>query len=85
MEKTQERQKSVPDNIVKKESSFDLCKKTLEENCLSEVELNSIRSYNHKVFSTACNKVGKRFYVSNDISYPHGHFRTNQKIKAHVD
>ena len=75
--------KGVPKNVIKQELNFDVYKKTLEENYISKIQFNSIRSYNHQIFSITCNKVGlsnfenKRYYLSNGVSYPHGHYLIN--------
>ena len=72
--------KGVPKHIVKKRFNFDLYKKTLEEKHLERVNFNSIRSYEHKIYSINSNKAGlsnfgnKRCYVNNDLSYPYGHY-----------
>ena len=61
--------------------NFNMYKKTLYENCNENVKFNSIRSYQHKLFSITCSKTGlsnyenKRYYVSNELSYPHGHYK----------
>ena len=79
-DKEQKKAKGVPKNIVKKEMNFNMYKKTLYENCNEKVKFNSIRSYQHKLFSITCSKTGlsnfenKRYYVSNELSYPHGHY-----------
>ena len=79
-DKEQKKAKGVPKNIVKKEMNFNMYKKTLYENCNEKVKFNSIRSYQHKLFSITCSKTGlsnfenKRYYVSNESSYPHGHY-----------
>ena len=73
--------KGVPKNIVKKHINFNMYKKTLNENTKSNVQFQAIRSYNHQLYSITCSKSGlsnfenKRYYVSNDESYPHGHYR----------
>jgi hypothetical protein len=79
-DKEQKKAKGVPKHIVKKRFNFDLYKKTLEENHLERVNFNSIRSYEHKIYSINSNKVGlsnfenKRYYVNNNLSYPYGHY-----------
>ena len=79
-DKEQKKAKGVPTHIVKKRFNFDLYKKTLKENHLERVNFNSIRSYEHKIYSINSNKVGlskfenKRYYVNNNFSYPYGHY-----------
>ena len=73
--------KGVPKNIVKKHMIFELYRKTLNENIKSNIQFQAIRSYNHQLFSITCSKSGlsnfenKRYYISNDESYPHGHYK----------
>ena len=81
--------KGVPKYTVKQNIDFNLYKKALEENHVSKVEFNSIRSYNNQIYSITCSKTGlsnyenKRYYVSNYESYPHGHYKiTNQSISS---
>ena len=72
--------KGVPKNIVKKEMNFNMYKKTLYENTHEKVKFNTIRSYQHQLFSITCSKTGlsnfenKRYYVNNNLSLPHGHY-----------
>ena len=83
-DKEQKKAKGVPKHIVKKEMNFNMYKKTLEENCNKRVQFNSTRSYQHQLFSITCSKTGlsnyenKRYYLSNEVSYPHGHYAINQ-------
>ena len=73
--------KGVPKNIVKKHINFNMYKKTLNENAKSNIQFQAIRSYNHQLYSITCSKSGlsnfenKRYYTSNDESYPHGHYK----------
>jgi hypothetical protein len=84
--KEEKKAKGVPTNIVKKEINFEMYKKTLEDTeCKKQyVQFNSIRSYNHQIFTITCNKCGlsnydnKRFYVNNDVSYPYGSYHITQ-------
>ena len=47
----------------------------------TNIPFNSIRSYKHEIYSIECNKIGlsnyenKRYWVNNELSYPHGHWR----------
>ena len=83
-DKEQKKAKGVPKNIVKKEMNFNMYKKTLYENCNEKVKFNTICSYKHQLFSITCSKTGlsnfenKRYYVNNNLSYPHGHYLINQ-------
>ena len=76
--------KGVPKKTLKRALDFENYRKTLEENENKKIKFNSIRSYNHQLFSIESNKQGlsnydnKRYYLSNDESYPHGHYRINQ-------
>ena len=51
---------------------------------------NSIRSYQHQIFSITCNKQGlsnfdnKRYYANNEVSYPHGHYKISQLTEVHA-
>ena len=80
----QKKAKGVPKHIVKNEINFNMYKKTLEEHCNERVNFNSIRSYQHQFYSITCNKIGLSdyentiYYSSNQVSYPHGNWRTNQ-------
>ena len=79
-DREQQKAKGVPKHIVKKRFNFDLYKNTLEDNHLERVNFNSIRSYEHNIYSINSNKVGlsnfenKRYYVNNNLSYPYGHY-----------
>ena len=83
--------KGVPKHKVKRALNFESYRKTLQDNANEKVQFNSIRSYQHQLFSITSNKTGlsnydnKRYYFSNNESYPHGHFRINQSATAHVD
>ena len=76
--------KGVPKKTLKRALDFENYRKTLEENENKKIKFNSIRSYNHQLFSIESNKQGlsnydnKQYYLSNDESYPHGHYRLNQ-------
>ena len=79
--------KGVPKQIIKREFTFKKYKETLEEtnsDNIKKVQFNSIRSYKHQIFSITCSKTGlsnydnKRYYESNYVSYPHGHYRVKQ-------
>ena len=75
----------VPKNIVNKSIHFTMYKKTLYDSCNENVKFDTIRSYQHQLFSVTCSKTGlsnyenKRCYVSNELSYPHGHYLINQQ------
>ena len=83
--------KGVPKKQVKRALNFENYRKTLEEQANEKIKFNSIRSYQHQLFSITCNKQGlsnydnKRYYFSNKESYPHGHYKINQLTTAHVD
>lgn len=85
-DKVQKKAKGVPKHIVKNKLDFNLYKRTLEENHLERVNFNSIRSYEHNIYSINCNKVGlsnfenKRYYVNNNLSYPYGHYAIPKKV-----
>ena len=76
--------KGVPKKKVKTEMNFALYKETLEHNTKQTVTFNSIRSYNHQLYSITCCKTGlsnyenKRYYVDNNVSYPYGHYKITQ-------
>ena len=78
---TTSKAKGLPTNIVKKHIDFEMYRKTLNENTKSNVQFQTIRSYNHQLYSITCSKSGlsnfenKRYYISNDESLPHGHHR----------
>ena len=82
-DKEYKKAKGVPKNIVKRDINFNMYKKTLDENHISRVNFNSIRSYKHNLYSINCSKVGlsnfenKRYYVSNNHSLPYGHYAIN--------
>ena len=86
-EKTTEYKKAagVPKSTVKKQINFDMYKNTLNENAKSNVQFQAIRSYNHQLYSITCSKTGlsnfcnKRYYISNDISLPYGHYKLNKQ------
>jgi len=87
--KEQKKQKEYQKKRSNKIWTSNCIKKTLEENHVSKVEFNSIRSYGHQIYSITCSKTGlsnyenKRYYVSNYESYPHGHYSiTNQSISS---
>ena len=55
------------------------------------LKFNSIRSYQHQLHSIESNKTGlsnydnKRYYVSNNESYPHGHYKIRTRALIHGD
>jgi hypothetical protein len=75
--------KGIPKNVLKKNVTFDLYKKSLESNEKHEVQFNNIRSYNHEINSISCSKTGltnfdnKRYYLDTYNSLPHGHYSLN--------
>ena len=76
--------KGVPKHKVKRALNFENYRKTLQDNANEKIQFNSIRSYQHQLFSITCNKQGlsnydnKRYYFNNNESYPHGHYRLNR-------
>ena len=67
---------------VKNEITHQSFKNVVIDNSLIDVEVNQIRSFNHKIFTILSNRVGfhgidlKRFYVKGDImnkSLPFGY------------
>ncbi len=78
--------KGIPKKCLKRDLNFENYRKTLEENENKEVSFNCIRSFRHEIYSIECNKQGlsnydnKRYYINNDVSYPHGHYMINQSI-----
>ena len=79
--KTYKKAKGVPKKIVKREMNFDSYEKTLKENHIQYVQFNKIQSLNHQIFSLTCSKNGlsnfdnKRYWMNNNLSYPHGHYK----------
>ena len=71
--------KGVPKNIGK-HINFNMYKKKLDEDAMSNIQFQAIRSYNHQLQSITCSESGlsnfenKRYYISNDESPPHGHY-----------
>jgi len=82
--------KGVPKKTLKRALNFENYRKTLYENENVKGTFNSIRSYQHQIFSISCNKQGlsnydnKRYSVNNEVSYPYGHYKINQLTEAHV-
>ncbi len=80
--KEDKKAKGIPKKVVKKEINFMMYKNTLEDiDCKRNYfSYNSIRSYEHIIFSITCNKSGlsnydnKRYYFNNNESVPYGHF-----------
>ena len=84
-----QRKTGIPKKTLKRSLNFENYRKTLVDNESKKGMLNSIRSYQPQIFSITCNKQGlssydnKRFYFSNDESYPHGHYKINQLTTTH--
>jgi len=84
--KEEKKAKGIPKKVVKKEINFMMYKNTLEDgDCKRNYfSYNSIRSYEHIIFSITCNKSGlsnydnKRYYFNNNESVPYRHYLCNQ-------
>ena len=81
--------KGVKKAVVKKEVSFKDYKKslfgTIKEDIQQQTSFNSIRSYNHQLYSITVNKIGiclaedKRFIREDSVStFAYGHYKINQ-------
>ena len=81
--------KGGPKKTLKRSLNFENYRTTLDETESKKNMFNSIRSYQHQIFSITCNKQGlsnydnKRFYFNNETSHPYGHYKINQLVTTH--
>ena len=72
--------KGVPTHKVKNNIPFDQYRTTLMENTKDYIKFNTIRSFNHQLFSITCNKLGlssfdnKRYWLDYKNSVAYGHY-----------
>ena len=83
-DKLYKKAKGVPTHKVKKHITFEQYHNTLMENSKNYIKFNTIRSFNHQIYSITCNKLGlssfdnKRYWLDYKNSVPYGHFRISR-------
>jgi len=82
-DKVYKKAKGVPTHKVKNNISFGQYYTTLMENTKEYIKFNTIRSFNHQLFSITCNKLGlssfdnKRYWLDYKNSFAYGHYSIN--------